>query len=295
MRILITGAGGFIGRHLTARLVDRHEVFALVRHQGVVDLPEGARILVHDLTSPLDKSQLPTQVDVVIHLAQSSHYRSFPEFAQDIVAVNIQSTARMLDYARLCGAKTFILASTGGVYPRSDMHVTEAAPLEAPDGFYDRTKYIAELLAHGYEEVLRVVVLRFFCVYGPGQKDRLVPGILERIRSNQEVVIDGSPGLRLNPIYVEDAVRAFEPAFELGLSATFNIAGDEDVTIDEMARLLAGAVNQRLRLRHTGGKGSHALLGDNTKMKQVLGITPQVDLRTGLQRLVSASEAKRIG
>lgn len=285
MRLVVSGALGFIGRHLVAELRDRHEITALVRAQDMVDIPKGIRVIAHDLTAPIAEAKLPVEVDAVIHLAQSVNYRSFPTEADDIAAVNIQSTVRLLDYARRAGARCFIAASTGGVYGHAADPSCET-DLPHPEGFYAATRYSAELLAQCFADYMSVVVFRFFFVYGPRQRGMLVSNLVGRVLANEEVTIEGRPGLRINPIFVADAVRAFEPALALGSSGIFNIAGDEDVTITDIVRLAAEAAGRDARIRYAGEPAATVLLGDNARMKSVLGVCPRVTVREGLTHVV---------
>ena len=77
MRLFVTGANGFIGRHLVSSLSDRYEVFALIRDAGRSRVNEGGYVLDVDLAIPLDRKALPAQIDVVVHLAQANV--SFPD------------------------------------------------------------------------------------------------------------------------------------------------------------------------------------------------------------------------
>lgn len=295
-RILITGAAGFMGRWLVAALQAQHELFALARHAPADPARANVQWIEQDLAQPLDAARLPQQIDAVIHLAQSRHYRDFPAQASDIFAVNVQGTFRLLEYARAAGAQSFVLASTGGLYGYRQTPFVEtdsASPekLIASDpqsalNFYFISKYTAELLAGNYRPFLRAVILRFFFVYGPGQQGMLIPNLAQRVKQRQPITIQGNPGLRLNPIYVADAVRVFDPAMRLPESAVFNVAGDEAVSLTELVELIAVVAGERADITHTDAAPPGDLIGDNRRMKQVLGTRPQVSLRAGLGELI---------
>ena len=114
MRVLVTGANGFVGRRLLETHSGGHELVALARTRGP-ELP-GVEWIEHDLVEPLADARLPDRIDAVIHLAQSRRYREFPEGARDVFEVNTRSTFELLEYARRAGARSFVFASTGGVY-----------------------------------------------------------------------------------------------------------------------------------------------------------------------------------
>ena len=278
---LITGAAGFIGSRLVHVLSGQHEVFGLVRNLPSMGLP-GVHWIDQDLTRPLDYSRLPRHVDAVIHLAQSRFYRQFPEEAQDIFGVNVHGTFQLLEYARHAGVQCFIFASSGGVYGYSYERFVETDPV-SPLNFYLSSKYIAELLIGNYQQFFRTVVFRFFFVYGPGQKGMLVPTLLHKVKTGEVVVIEGNPGLRINPIYVDDAIRVFEPALDLSKSNLFNVAGEEVVTITDLVKHVERVVGREALIQYADANPGGDLIGDTTRMKQVLGVHPKMALLQGLK------------
>lgn len=283
MKILITGAAGFIGGHLVSRLASEHEVFAVTRHEPGEDAGS-VRWIEHDLSGSLAEAPFPEQVDAVIHLAQSRQYRDFPGGAADMFAINVESTFRLLEYARRAGARTFVFTSTGGVYGSSE-HATESDPLN-PLNFYMSSKASAEVLVASYRSLLDAVILRLFFVYGPGQAGMMIPSLLERVRTGAPVTVDGDPGLKVNPIHVRDAVAVFEPALRLGCSDLFNVAGDEAVTITELVRLMAEVVGRQPVIEHRPANQPGDLIGSNERMKEILGVRPRISLREGLRSML---------
>jgi UDP-glucose 4-epimerase len=262
MSVLVTGVSGFIGRHL--------------RIDGAV-APSHAEL---DLARPLDVSALPERVDAVVHLAQSARYRDFPDGAGDVVAINVAATAALADYARRAGARRFVLCSTGGVYGYRPGPAREDDPV-APIGFYQATKYAAELLLAPYAEYFTTVILRPFFVYGAGQGGMLVASLARRVLAGEPVT---GPGPRLNPIHVSDAARAIEAALALNESAVINVAGEEVATVADLARGLADAAGVETRIE--SGEPAGDLLGDTARMKSLLAVTPQVPLAAGLRGVI---------
>jgi nucleoside-diphosphate-sugar epimerase len=283
-RILITGATGFIGSHLVRAIQDRHQIYGLVRRLSDKNLFTGVHWIEQDLTQPLDYSRFPNHIDVLIHLAQSRFYKQFPEKAKDIFDVNIHSTFQLLEYARQAGARCFVFASSGGVYGYSYEKFVETDPV-TPLNFYLSSKYTAELLIGNYNKFFNTVVLRFFFVYGEGQKGMLFPRLLERAKRDETIIIEGQNGINMNPIYVGDAIKVFEPALTVP-SDIYNIAGDEKVSIKDLVLMMGGLVGKKVRLKHTKHGSSGDILGDNAKMKQKLKIYPKVSLEEGISRVI---------
>src|SRR5579883_612232 len=147
MRILLTGATGFIGRHLLSFWKGRHELFALVRGPQPGPADDGVHYLHADLTQPLDGARLPAGVEAIVHLAQANV--SFPQGAGELFAVNTGAVQQLLEYGRRVGARRFLLASTGDVYGRRLGPCRESDPVN-PTSFYGATKAAAEMLAASY-------------------------------------------------------------------------------------------------------------------------------------------------
>jgi len=290
MKIVMTGGSGFIGSHVIDALSEEHDLVLLVRKPSPLESRRRVTQVVVDFERETTLSALPDAVDAVIHLAQSEHFREFPDHALDIFRVNTGSTAMLLDYARRAGARTFVLASSGGIYGFGDREFSEDVPL-APRGelgYYLGTKLSSEVLADSYTAYMNVVTLRFFFVYGPRQRgSMLVPRLVEHITSGQPVVLHGEDGIRLNPTYVSDAVDAIRASIALTGSHKINVAGPGVLCIREMAEIIGQRVGRnpsyvrekRAELRH--------LVADTTKMSQML-TTPKVSFVDGVRSYVDS-------
>ena len=179
---------------------------------------------------------LPGEIDAVVHLAQSRRYRDFPEGAADVFEVNANATVRLLDWAREAGARSFVYASSGAVYPPGPEPASEDQPV-SPGNFYAASKRSGELACEQFRSELTAHVLRFFFIYGPGHEDMFLPGVLGRIRRDDEVALAGEDGIRLNPVYVDDAVRAIVELLARPESMTLNVAGPDVVSLRELSEL----------------------------------------------------------
>jgi nucleoside-diphosphate-sugar epimerase len=162
----------------------------------------------------------------------------------------------------------------------------------APPNFYLSSKYAAELLSHSYRSILRTIAFRFFFVYGPGETRTLVPRLVDKVLQGDVIEIEGDPGLRMNPIYVEDAVRVLTPALSLDQSGVFNVAGIEEVTVSEIVKLISDAACRPARVTHRSDGPTGDLVADITLMRNKLGVAPAVRLRDGLGRVVSTLGAR---
>ena len=289
-RCVVTGASGLIGSHLVPRLGRDWQVHAVSRHP-TAGLADG-NVVWHqiDLARDFDQTELPAQIEAVVYLAQSEHFRAFPERAPDIFEVNTMGLLRFLHYARRSGAHKFVLASSGGVYGSADTSLNEDLPVLAQGdlGFYLGSKLCAEIVALNYAKLMSVTVLRFFFVYGPGQRrSMLIPRLIDNIRQGHTVTLQGRDGIRLNPTYVTDGVAAIDRALQLTDTHKINVAGPNVLSLRDVCNLIGQAVGRKPSFTVAQESPKH-IVGDIERMKALLG-PPEVSFDKGLQ-LMLASE-----
>lgn len=283
MAVLVTGAGGFLGSAVVDQLAGREEVFALHRPGNPPAAVDGVTWIEQDLAGPLSE-ELPERIDAVIHLAQSRRYREFPDGAVDVQEVNSGATVRLLDYCRRAGGSTFTYASSGAVYAAGPEPVREGdAP--APGNFYGVSKLAGELAVEQFRGVLQAHALRFFFIYGPGQRNMFIPGLVDRVRSGQQVTLAGPEGIRVNPVYVDDAARAVVNTMSVGGSHTLNVAGPDTVSVKEIAQLAGRLLDREPSFEV--GEPQADLVASVERQSAVVG-APEVGFEEGLRRTVEA-------
>jgi UDP-glucose 4-epimerase len=283
MRVLVTGATGFVAPHLLRRLVaGGHDAVAL--GHDVARLPSGDGItpVVVDLSAPIDADAVP-EFEAVVHLAQANV--PFPDGAHDLFRVNVASTLELLELARRCGASRFVYASSGSVYGLGEGAVAEDDPRRAED-FYGVTKRSGELLVGAYRDRVGTAILRFFAPYGPGQTARLIPGLIARVTAGEPVVLREGGRPRMTPIYVTDAVEAIVRSLESDDHLLLNVAGDETVSIRELAERIGGVVGREPVFEEQEGTVAGDLIARNERLHELLGEHPLVGLDEGLSRIV---------
>jgi len=288
MRILLTGATGFIGSRLTSLLIERgHELFCLLRPGA--PCAAGATPLPCDLARYTAIETFPS-VDTVIHLAQSHQYRNFPAAAEDILAVNTLATARLLDRARQGGVRRFILASTASVYSVRCDPCQEDAPLQ-PDDFYAATKVAAEALLRPYARHYLTCALRLFTPYGPGQRNRLIPTLIDRVRERGPITLDGvEGGLRLSVTYVDDVAATFQAAAEEGWHGTYNVAAPEPTCVRDIATTIGRSLGVTPIFERTGRPEPAPLIADLNRFATVRGPDKFRSLDEGIGRTLTKGQ-----
>ena len=261
MRLLVTGATGFIGARTAPLLADRHDVICLARDAGAVSDPR-IETIACDLND-FDTKRLPQRVDAVLHMAQSARYREFPDGAAEVFAVNVHATARLLDYAMKAGAERFCLVSSGTVYEPYEGRMHEDAAL-APTSLNGASKLAGELVTRPYKDAMRVSALRLFFPYGPNQQQRLVPDLIARIRDGRPVTVTGGEGLKICPTYVDDIAGLIALALEEAWQGPVNVAAPEGVTIRRAAERIGEALG--LGVNYVEEPGTPAVVMPDTSL-----------------------------
>jgi nucleoside-diphosphate-sugar epimerase len=289
LKILVTGASGFIGKHLVKDLAPEHVVYALSRQKKLTD--ELSACIDLDLTSINFEEKLPGGIECVIHLAQSGGYRDFPNSAHDMFEVNVTATHRLLEWARVSQVRHFIFASTANVYSSSSQLLNEESPA-TPDSFYGATKLSAEHIARQYQQFFQVDILRLFTVYGPGQRNMLIPTIIDRIKSGSEITLANGVGIYLTPIYVGDVVKIFKELLNLKpikKCRLMNICGDDIINLSDIVTQLGGIIGKKALVKRTDEVPRY-FIGSSQHMKDKLCNAKLKPLKDGLALTIFASE-----
>lgn len=289
MRALVTGAAGFIGTHLVAALRGRGwQVTGVDRRPGA------------DVTgdvAALDLDPLVHGVDVVLHLAgRASARASWREQFDDYLHDNVRATQRLLEAAHAARVGRVVLASSSSVYGDPDRLPTpEEAPLR-PISPYGATKVMAEGLATAYgAQGLDVVVLRYFTVYGPGQRsDMALQRAIAAGLDGGELLVFGDGRQSRDFTYVDDAVAGTIAAAERGpAGAVYNLGGGERVALGDVLAAIRELCGGRLR---TAAAAAHAAdvrhtAADTSRAREALGFAPRWTLAEGLAAQVAAQRA----
>jgi len=288
-RILISGGTGLLGRNVIRLLSDFWEVFAIVRV-----LPEekaqNVTYIVQDLAQGVRVDDLPTEIDAVMHLAQWPSYRSFDKDAVQIFEVNTAAALKLVDYASKAGARKFILASSGGLYAPSSKPLTEDAALGGDVNslnYYFTSKRCAEMLVDAYRSLIDITIVRPFFIYGPGQrKEMLFPRLIQSVRAEQPITIQGEDGVRINPIFVEDAaeivVKILSSDSNIGI---VNVSGFEILNIRQIASAIGGVVGVSPRFINSGDAPPD-VVSDTSLMEEVFG-KAHTNIVSGLKKMIS--------
>ncbi len=248
MKILVTGATGFIGRHLVERLcAEGHAVRGLVRDlsKAAAIRRFGVEVVRGDVTNPASVRRAMQGVEVVFHLASRvTDWGSWSEFE----SATVQGTENVLAAAADAGVRRFVHMSTVGVYDDRRTRKCRSVPETTPQGpcgdrtlgFYAKAKVLAEAAVWRYsrERGLAVVVLRPALVYGP-RDETTMPRLVDYL-SGAGAMWVGRRNSTVDPIYVTDVVGCAVAAArsEAAVGQAYNVAPDQQLGVRDFWRLL---------------------------------------------------------
>ena len=268
--ILITGINGLIGGRLCEELSNLgHNIYGVSRR---IYSKANYESVVIDLSSDWKISELPTNIDVIYHLAQSDKFRDFPAGATDVFQVNINSTAKLLDYAKKTDAKSFIYTSSGGIYGNGNKPFVENEPIVpfGELGYYLGSKACSEILVQSYASELQVIIFRPFFVYGKSQnRSMLIPRLFDQVATGKPVQLSSGDGIKINPIHVNDAVKVLAASLYTSESRTYNMGGPEILSIREICNLFGSYLDKCPNFKQSYDQ-SKDLVGDISLISEVL-------------------------
>lgn len=306
MRCLVTGAAGFVGSHLSERLLrEGHHVRAVdafmdnyaPRLKRANLNPclgrDNFELIKSDLAREgQDVDSLVEDVDVVFHQAALPGVRRSWETFRSYLENNVVATQRLLETATRHRTR-FVYASSSSVYGNLEQFPTPEDLAPAPYSPYGVTKLAAERLCVAYAENFKTptVCLRYFSVYGPRQRpDMGIGRIIDSVLTGDTFTVYGSGEQIRDCTYVSDVVNANLAAAEVDLrpGAVMNIAGGSQVSLNELIDLVCELANAKINLARTVDKpGDVTRTGGTTKLaRELLDWAPQVQIREGLARQI---------
>jgi NAD dependent epimerase/dehydratase len=305
MKILVTGAGGFIASHLTELLLEQeNEVRALVHYnarnswgnlQCVPErLHQRLEVRLGDVTDPFMVRELVEGCDLVLHLAALIGIPYSYHAPASCVATNIGGALNVLEACRRARVRRLVVTSTSEVYGTARYApIDESHPIQAQSP-YAASKIAADKLAESYfcSYDLPVVILRPFNTYGPRQSARaVIPTVLVQALSGAKEIHLGNLEPERDLTYVEDTTRAFLLAAETpGIEGkTIHFGQGKSVSIGQLAQRCLEVVGSDAKIvsvaERTRPENSEVdlLLCDASRAHELLGWAPQISLDDGLR------------
>ena len=307
--ILVTGGAGFIGSHLTRRLLSRGDRVTVLddfndfydparKRRNVAPLLERRdyRLVEGDIRDEtlVDRLFAEGSFDGVVHLAARAGVR--PSLQEPILYedVNCIGSLRLLEAARRHGPGVFIFGSSSSVYGINEkVPFSEADEVNQPISPYATTKRAGELLCYNYHHLygFRVACLRFFTVYGPGQRPEMaIHKFTDLLARGRTVPMYGDGGSRRDYTYVDDIIDGvvasldLAPGFEI-----LNLGGADTTSLRDLIHWIAEELAVEPRIDYLPAQPGDVPItyADVSRAARLLGYSPKVPIREGLRRFVA--------
>ncbi|WP_436924299.1 NAD-dependent epimerase/dehydratase family protein [Halosimplex amylolyticum] len=297
-RVLVTGGAGFIGSNLANSLAEDNEVIAL--DDGYLGTPENLDDTVEFVQGSVLDEDLPTDVDVVFHLAALSSYAMHEEDPTRGARVNVEGFVNTVDQARQDGCDTVVYASTSSIYgdrtepSPEDMDVTVNTGYEASK--LARERY-AEYFANHYD--MSMAGMRFFSVYQgmeegaeehKGEYANLIAQFADDIANGRRPEIWGDGTQTRDFTHVDDIVRGLELAADHELTGVYNLGTGQQYSFDHLVEALNDALGTDVDPVYEDNPIPeevyvHDTMADASKMREATGWEPAISFEEGVERV----------
>lgn len=305
-RILVTGADGFIGSHLTEMLVNHGatvralSLYNSFNHWGWLEDIEclnKIEVISGDIRDPFFVKKAMKDIDIVFHLAALIAIPYSYAAPSSYIETNINGTLNIVQAALECGVERVLHTSTSEVYGTARfVPINEEHPLQ-PQSPYSASKVGADAIAMSYFHSFKLPlsIVRPFNTYGPRQSARaVIPTVICQILNNQKIIKLGSllPTRDFN--YVEDTCHGFIALAkcDAAIGQTVNVGSNYEISIGATVEIIKELMqsdsviqsdDQRIRPQSSE---VNQLWCDNSKIIELTGFRPQVTIREGLQRTI---------
>jgi dTDP-glucose 4,6-dehydratase len=299
-RVVVTGGAGFLGSHLSERLLDRDDEVIVVDNlitgsiTNIEHLFDHGRFtfVEHDVSQYI---RIPGDVDVVLHFASPASPKDYLDKPIQTLKVGSLGTHNALGLAKAKGAR-FMIASTSEVYGDPDVHPQPETywgnvnPI-GPRGVYDEAKRFAEAMTMAYHRYhgLEVRIVRIFNTYGPrmrAEDGRVVSNFLVQALQGKPLTMYGEGTQTRSFCYVDDEVRGFLALLDSEETGPINIGNPGEFTMLELAELVLEVTgsNSEIVFEPLPVDDPKQRRPDITLARELLGWEPRVALREGLEK-----------
>jgi UDP-glucose 4-epimerase len=297
-RILVTGGAGFIGSNLANELAADNDVIAL--DNGYLGTAENLSDDVEYVEADVLDDDLPTDVDVVYHLAALSSRQMLEENPREGARVNIEGFVNVVEQAKADGCDTFVYASTSSAYGSRTEPTPEDIELEASTG-YDASMLGRERYAEYYNDFyddLTLAGMRFFSVYQgyegseehKGEYANTLSQFTEEIASGESPVLWGDGSQTRDFTHVSDIVRGLILAAEHELVGVYNLGTGESYSFNEMVDLINDALGTDVEPEYEPiplTNYVHDTKADISKFKDATGWAPEISFEEGVEMVAA--------
>ena len=244
------------------------------------------------LENLINCGRLPDALDAVLHLAVSRRHREFPDSAVDIFNVNVTTVVLLLDFAQKKKISKFVVGSTGTVYHPFKGRPHREDDVTTPGSYFALSKWIAEQAALTYyPRYFDVFIPRFFSPFGPGQADRVISTLIDRVKGGQAIQLPpAGHGFSTTPLYVDDAVRVLLAAIKEDWTGAMNVGGPDVLTLAEMANIIGKAVGREPVFVRSHDALDAFLVPDLGRLTSKISLSSFVRFGDGISRVLATGD-----
>jgi UDP-glucose 4-epimerase len=297
MRVLVTGGAGFIGSNLANHLAADNDVIAL--DDGYLGTPENLDSTVEFVEASVIEEGLPTDVDVLFHLAALSSGPMHEENPQRGARVNVEGFVNTVEQVRQNGCDTVVYASTSSIYGDRTEPSPEDMPVQARTG-YEASKLARERYGEYFANYygMDMAGMRFFAVYqgfggAEGHKDEyanLITQFADDIANGRSPKLYGDGTQTRDFTHVEDVVRGLELAADKELTGIYNLGTGKSYSTNTLVAMLNEELGTDIEPAYVENPIPehayvHDTMADSQKMKQATGWEPEIDFKEGIRRV----------
>lgn len=312
MKVLVTGGAGFIGSHVVRALVSEGDQVVVIDNFNDFYNPAIKRANARDLEAEIveadicDADRMRKLVDeggfdTVVHLAARAGVRPSIQNPRSYIDTNITGTFNLLEAAQAAGISHFVFASSSSVYGLSrTVPFSEDLPLPQTLSPYAATKLAGEHLCGNFSNLygMRTVCLRFFTVYGPGQRpDLAIHKFTDMIERGEPIPKFGDGETRRDYTFIDDIVQGVIGAIRYRGETfdIFNLGESETTTLNELIAAIETALGKKAEIQQLPEqKGDMPLTcADISKARKLLGYNPHTKIADGLPKFVDWYRSSR--
>ena len=321
MKILVTGGAGFIGSHLCRELLKRKYNVVVVdnfdnlyspkiKENNIVEIKNFIssenikqntfKVIKSDIRYILKMNEIfnEEKIDIVVHLAAMAGVR--PSITDPITYtdVNVKGTVNLLEMCKIHKVNKFVFASSSSVYGNNDkVPFSEEDNVNCPISPYAASKRTGELFCYTYHQLFNIDIaaLRFFTVYGPGQRpDLAIHKFTKLIFNGKEIPFYGDGLSERDYTYIDDIIDGIIRSIEWikkqeGRFEIFNLGKSHTVSLKTMVELLEKSIGKKAIIKKLPMQGGDVkrTYANIKKAREIFGYNPSTDIETGIKKFVN--------
>jgi len=287
MKVLVLGSEGFVGNNLVEGLSKNYQVSCA----DLIPTSTHNNYSQFDITVPSSVEKVVKDVDVVIDLAAHSLVSSL-DGTIDNAKVNILGLLNVLESCRKNKIKKIIFTSASSLIGIPNSEKVSETHAANPKTAYGITKLVSEHYLRLYNELygINYVIFRFFNIYGPYQKNGLIPSLYSRIAKNQPLTVFGKGDQIRDYVFIQDIIKFFEKAIteDIADNDTFNMGTGKGTSILDIIKILSETMNAKSKIEFKEPRSGEIgnFVADPQLLSSTFGSIPSTTVKEGIKQTI---------